>query len=585
MIKILTEFLSAGVKPEQPKMSPQGGEQNTPTFANTMGELLASVTNGSEQLAPIDESKELVLSEPLSLPESHWPKQSLQTGEVDGSVIQAGQVAQKSGHVIEAGQIHQVMDDLTMDIMKPGQDAPKTSQGSVTDITVPMELAADSAGLSDEQNNPANFQETMIDLTSGSTQSQTVPTDEAVESQNVRTNLSTADGSNVAQDKVIDLTSASTQSQVASADEAADSENVEMSSLMANGSPISPEESAMSSVATSAQPMPQLKPALSSADLSAKDEAVDGVTMLRGEVAATGSPGAMHAKIVSSNTLAPSSATHLGPSSGVTNSAISTEITLDMVETGRKLAGRLPESPINTTNQSPAPASPASVTPSLAATRETMGVENSIARTLGTPADFAESFDVTKGVPLTNVSDRSPADPRFDAATDRTAVSSTAALAKAEQVARQSYPLDPGIKLSSTEPQQFAGEMATHVRVLKSQSGGEVKLNLHPAALGRMSISVATEGNETRVAFVVETSQARQAVEAALPRLRDMLENAGLSLSDSDVSEQGDSQAGFGGRDSGRSSGNTTSSDSDDGSATTVLSLMVDPDRLVDTYI
>ena len=100
-----------------------------------------------------------------------------------------------------------------------------------------------------------------------------------------------------------------------------------------------------------------------------------------------------------------------------------------------------------------------------------------------------------------------------------------------------------------------------------------------------MSISVSTEGNETRVAFVVETSQARQAVEAALPRLRDMLENAGLSLSDSDVSEQRDPQADAGEKGPGGSRGEATSTDSGDDSVTTVLSLTVDPDRLVDTYI
>ena len=100
-----------------------------------------------------------------------------------------------------------------------------------------------------------------------------------------------------------------------------------------------------------------------------------------------------------------------------------------------------------------------------------------------------------------------------------------------------------------------------------------------------MSISVSTEGNETRVAFVVETSQARQAVETALPRLRDMLEDAGLSLSGSDVSEQRDAHAGADERGSGSSRGGANSSDSEEVSATTVLSVTMDPDRLVDTYI
>ena len=50
-----------------------------------------------------------------------------------------------------------------------------------------------------------------------------------------------------------------------------------------------------------------------------------------------------------------------------------------------------------------------------------------------------------------------------------------------------------------------------------------------------MSITVITESGETKVAFVAETASARQAIENALPRLREMLEQAGLSLSDSEV--------------------------------------------------
>ena len=67
--------------------------------------------------------------------------------------------------------------------------------------------------------------------------------------------------------------------------------------------------------------------------------------------------------------------------------------------------------------------------------------------------------------------------------------------------------------------------------------------------------------------------------------LRDMLENAGLSLSDSDVSEQRDSQADADERGPGSSHREATSPDTEDVSVTTVLSVTVDPDRLVDTYI
>jgi hypothetical protein len=78
-------------------------------------------------------------------------------------------------------------------------------------------------------------------------------------------------------------------------------------------------------------------------------------------------------------------------------------------------------------------------------------------------------------------------------------------------------------------------ELATHLRVLKSSGGGEARFQLHPAELGRMMVSLTTEGNDTRVAFIVENSQAKQAIETALPRLRDLMDGAGLNLANTDV--------------------------------------------------
>ena len=83
-----------------------------------------------------------------------------------------------------------------------------------------------------------------------------------------------------------------------------------------------------------------------------------------------------------------------------------------------------------------------------------------------------------------------------------------------------------------------SNELATHLRVLKSSGGGEARLQLHPLELGRMTVSLITEGDETRVSFVVDNPQAKQAVEVSLPRLRDLMDEAGLSLTDADVSDR-----------------------------------------------
>ncbi|MDG1035050.1 MAG: flagellar hook-length control protein FliK [Luminiphilus sp.] len=176
-------------------------------------------------------------------------------------------------------------------------------------------------------------------------------------------------------------------------------------------------------------------------------------------------------------------------------------------------------------------------------------------------------------------------DSRVEALADKPSLSAAVGLAKTDASVSPARSLDVVSRTSVTEPQQFGNEMATHVRVLKRQGGGEVKINLHPAELGRMSITVVTDGLDTRVAFVVETPQARQAVENALPRLRDMMDDAGLSLADSDVSEHHHSENAHDQRDSKKGAPGSPASDIDTSLEAVTLSVSLDPSRLVDTYI
>ena len=170
-------------------------------------------------------------------------------------------------------------------------------------------------------------------------------------------------------------------------------------------------------------------------------------------------------------------------------------------------------------------------------------------------------------------------------ATDRFSIAAPAMGMRTEGLGVDARAVDVSKGTIKTEPQQFAVGMTAQIRLLKSQGGGEARLNLHPADLGRMSIAVSTEGTDTRISFVVETSQARQVVETALPRLRDLLDNAGLSLSDSDVSEQRDHHDKSDQEGSDRQRNNIGTAGGDDTSSEISISLGVDPDRLIDTYI
>ncbi len=96
----------------------------------------------------------------------------------------------------------------------------------------------------------------------------------------------------------------------------------------------------------------------------------------------------------------------------------------------------------------------------------------------------------------------------------------------------------PDIK-ASPDAAGFSQEVVARVRMIQGQGGTEARLNLHPAELGRLQIAITSEGDATRVAFVVDNAQAKEALEQAMPRLREFLQQAGLQLAEGSVSQQG----------------------------------------------
>ena len=69
----------------------------------------------------------------------------------------------------------------------------------------------------------------------------------------------------------------------------------------------------------------------------------------------------------------------------------------------------------------------------------------------------------------------------------------------------------------------------------------EASLQLDPPELGRLDIRIATDRDQAVVLFNVQNSAARDALEAALPRLRDMFEQNGMQLAHSEVTDNSQS--------------------------------------------
>lgn len=70
------------------------------------------------------------------------------------------------------------------------------------------------------------------------------------------------------------------------------------------------------------------------------------------------------------------------------------------------------------------------------------------------------------------------------------------------------------------------------------------ELRLHPEDLGALQISLRVNNDQAQVHFVSESHQVRSALESAIPNLRTMLEESGISLGQSSVGAETSSSAG-----------------------------------------
>lgn len=65
----------------------------------------------------------------------------------------------------------------------------------------------------------------------------------------------------------------------------------------------------------------------------------------------------------------------------------------------------------------------------------------------------------------------------------------------------------------------------------------EAQIQLNPRDLGPINVRIAVNQDQAHVQFVAQHATTREALENALPRLREMMQEAGLNLAQSDVSQ------------------------------------------------
>lgn len=88
------------------------------------------------------------------------------------------------------------------------------------------------------------------------------------------------------------------------------------------------------------------------------------------------------------------------------------------------------------------------------------------------------------------------------------------------------------------QQQDAAQKMQERIQMMVSKNIQRADIRLDPPELGSMHVRIHTQGDQTTVQFQVQSAQARDAIDQTMPRLREMLEQQGLNLAESSVSEQ-----------------------------------------------
>jgi flagellar hook-length control protein FliK len=134
-----------------------------------------------------------------------------------------------------------------------------------------------------------------------------------------------------------------------------------------------------------------------------------------------------------------------------------------------------------------------------------------------------------------------------------------------------------------------AWDQALGQKIVWMAQGGEqsATLTMNPPDLGPMQVVLSVSNNQASVDFMSAQPEVRQALENALPRLREMMSESGVQLGQANVSAGSQQQfAGFGaqGRGSGRGAGNDGSAIDDSAPQLRQGIVRIARDGVVDTF-
>lgn len=86
--------------------------------------------------------------------------------------------------------------------------------------------------------------------------------------------------------------------------------------------------------------------------------------------------------------------------------------------------------------------------------------------------------------------------------------------------------------------QGWGDEFVSRLQWQISQDIQEARINLNPRELGPLQVKINIQDDQAYIQFIAQHGVVREAIEDAIPRLREMLEQSGLMLADANISQQ-----------------------------------------------
>lgn len=132
----------------------------------------------------------------------------------------------------------------------------------------------------------------------------------------------------------------------------------------------------------------------------------------------------------------------------------------------------------------------------------------------------------------------------------------------------------------------WAEDVGNQVHWMLGRAENKAELVLTPPNMGKLEVSISLNGDQTTAQFIAASQAARDALEQAMPRLREILQQAGISLGDTQVSTSGEQRAQDGQQDGSKQRGERLPGGLNEVvTASTPVAAIKRHDGMVDTFV